>query len=84
MKRPTALIRRLLIAEEIQAHMAREITVIKEQMRNEELKIMDRKDNPEDVWIQFRCENEYDEAIFMRKMLEAESIGRAKRTGILS
>ncbi len=29
MKRPTALLRRLLIAEEIQAHVTREITAIK-------------------------------------------------------
>ena len=84
MKRPTALLRRLLIAEEIQAHVSREINVIKAQMKAEELKIIDRKENQDDVWIQYQCDNEYDEAVFMRKMLHAESSSRAKRTGILS
>ena len=84
MKRPTALLRRLLIAEEIQAHVSREITNIKAQMKAEELKIIDRKENQADVWIQYQCDNEYDEAVFMRKMLDAESTSRAKRTGILS
>ncbi len=84
MKRPTALLRRLLIAEEIQAHVTREITNIKAQMKTEKLKIIDRKDNQDDVWIQYQCDNEYDEAVFMRKMLDAESSSRAKRTGILS
>ena len=84
MKRPMALLRRLLIAEEIQAHVSREITNIKAQMKAEELKIIDRKDNQDDVWIQYQCDNEYDEAVFMRKMLDAESSSRAKRTGILS
>jgi hypothetical protein len=82
--RPTDLIRRLLIAESLQDSMTREITLIKEQMLSEGLKIIDRKNNAQDVLIQFLNGNQHDEAIFMRKMLDAESKGRAKRTGMMT
>jgi len=84
MDRPTALIRRLLIVEALQDSMNHELTLIKEQMRHEGLKIIDRKDNPQDVWIQYIHGNQNDEAIFMRKMLDAESKNRAKRTGLIT
>lgn len=84
MERPTALIRRLLIAEALQESITREISLIKEQMRHEGLKIIDRKNNVHDVWIEYTHGNQHDESIFMRKMLDAESKNRAKRTGIIS
>lgn len=84
MNRPTALIRRLLIAEALQEYMAREIAVIKEQMRTDGIKIIDRKSNLQDICIQFTVENQNDEATFMRKMLDAESRNRAKRTGMIT
>ncbi len=83
MTRPTALIRHLLVFESLQEYMAHEIALIKEQMRNENVKIIDRKDNAQDVWIQYKDGNIFDEAIYMRKMLDAESKGRAKRIGIM-
>lgn len=84
MERPTALIRRLLIAEAIQGYMTSEISLIKEQMRTDGIKIIDRKDNVHDVWIQYLNGKQNDEAIFMNRMLEAEAKNRAKRTGIIS
>lgn len=73
MDRPTATLRRLLILESLQDYIAREIIAVREQMRLEDLKIIERKDNTHDVWIQYQSGNKYDEAIFMRKMLDAES-----------
>ena len=82
--RPTALIRRLLVVEAMQESMTREIVLIKGQMQSEGIMVIDRRDNPQDVWIQYKCKNEFDEAIFMRKMLDAESRNRAKRTGMVT
>ncbi len=84
MDRPTAVLRRLLILESIQDYITHEIVTLKEQMRNEGLKIIDRKDNLQDIWIEYRQLNQYDKAIFMKKMLEAESRNRAKRTGMIT
>ncbi|PWI56707.1 hypothetical protein [Sulfoacidibacillus thermotolerans] len=84
MNRPTALIRRLLITEALQEFMTREVVRIKEEMRAEGIKILDRKDNPQDVWVQYKFGNEFEEAIFMRRMLDAESRNRAKRTGMIT
>lgn len=83
-ERPTALLRRFLIVEALHGSMAKELASIKEQMRHEGLIIIDRRDNVHDVWIQYLHESQHDEAIFMRKMLEAESRNRAKRTGMMS
>ncbi len=84
MSRPTALIRRLLVLESLQEYMAHEISQVKAQMRNDGIKIIDRKVNLQDIWIQYRYESHYDEAIYMRKMLDAETRNRAKRSGLLS
>ncbi len=84
MLRPTALIRRLLIVEALQEYMTRELALIKEQMREEDLRLIDRKDNSHDIWIQYKNGREFDEAIFMRKMLDAESRNRARRTGMIT
>ena len=84
MDRPTALLRRLLIVEALQNFMTREIALVNEQMRNEGLRLIDRKENLYDIWIQYKCGNKFDEAIFMRKMLDAESKNRAKRTGMIT
>jgi hypothetical protein len=69
--------------ESIQDYIAREIAVVKQQMRTDGLSIIERKVNLEDVWIQYKHKNEFDEAIFMKKMLDAESKNRAKRTGMI-
>ncbi|MDP9728983.1 hypothetical protein FY534_07890 [Alicyclobacillus sp. TC] len=84
MDRPTATLRRLLILESLQEYIAHEIITVREQMRLKDLKIIDRKTNLHDIWIQYKSGSEFDEAIFMRKMLDAESKNRAKRTGIIS
>ena len=83
MERPTALIRRLLIVEALQESMAREMARIKEKMRADQLRIIDRRDNVQDVWIQYIQGTQHEEAIFMRKMLDAESKNRAQRTGMI-
>ena len=84
MNRPTALLRQLLVLESIQAHITREIARVKEQMRTQELHVIERQVGDMDVRIQFRVGNHYDEAMFMRKMLDAEAANRAKRTGMIS
>ncbi|WP_206886490.1 hypothetical protein [Alicyclobacillus mali (ex Roth et al. 2021)] len=84
MDRPTALLRQLLILELIQAHIARELVRVKAQMREEGLHIIERQDVGMDIRIEFRIGDHYDEAVFMRKMLEAEAANRAKRTGMIS
>lgn len=84
MERPTAILRRLLVLESIQEQITREITRLKEQMRMDGLQIIDRQTDQMDVRIQYRFGNHYDEAIFMRKMLDAESRNRAKRTGMIT
>ncbi|MBF8376469.1 hypothetical protein IW967_01010 [Alicyclobacillus mali] len=83
MERPTAILRRLLILESIQAHITRELARVKEQMLTEDLRIIERQASAMDVRIQYRVGNHYDEAVFMRKMLEAEAANRAKRTGMI-
>lgn len=84
MDRPTALLRQLLILELIQAHIARELVRVKAQMREEGLHIIERQDVGMDIRIEFRIGDHYDEAVFMRKMLDAEAANRAKRTGMIS
>ncbi|WP_258112169.1 hypothetical protein [Alicyclobacillus sp. SP_1] len=84
MDRPTALIRRLLIVEALKDSMSHELAQVREQMRIEGLKIIDRQDNEHDIWVQYIHGNQHDEAIFMKKMLDAESRNRAKRTGMIS
>src|SRR5579875_766746 len=84
MTRPTALLRQLLILELIQAHITRELARVKAQMRAEGLHIVERQDGDMDIRIEFRVGDHYDEAVFMRKMLEAEGANRAKRTGMIS
>ncbi|MDI9261305.1 hypothetical protein [Alicyclobacillus sendaiensis] len=84
MARPTALLRHLLILELIQAHIAREFARVKAQMREDGLHIIERQDGGMDIRIEFRVGDHYDEAVFMRKMLEAEAANRAKRTGMIS
>ncbi|KPV43167.1 hypothetical protein [Alicyclobacillus ferrooxydans] len=84
MDRPTALIRRLLIVEALKDSMSHELAQVREQMRSEGLKIIDRQDNEHDIWVQYSCGNQHDEAIFMKKMLDAESRNRAKRTGMIT
>lgn len=83
MERPTALIRRLLIVEALQESMAREMARIKEKMRADQVRIIDRRDNVQDIWIQYIQGTQHEEAIFMRKMLDAESKNRAQRTGMI-
>jgi hypothetical protein len=82
--RPTALIRRFLILEALKDSMGHELAQLRQQMRTEGLNIIDRRDNEHDVWIQYINGNQHDEAIFMRKMLDAESRNRAKRTGMIT
>ncbi|WP_236011748.1 hypothetical protein [Alicyclobacillus fructus] len=53
-------------------------------MRADGLHIIERQVGDMDVRIQFRVGDHYDEAVFMRKMLEAEAANRAKRTGMIS
>ncbi|GMA59360.1 hypothetical protein GCM10025858_38630 [Alicyclobacillus sacchari] len=84
MNRPTALLRQLLILELIQAHIAREMARVKAQMRADGLHIVEREDGDIDIRVEFRVGDHYDEAVFMRKMLEAEAANRAKRTGMIS
>ncbi len=67
-----------------QAHIAREFARVKAQMRADGLHIIERQVGDMDVRIQFRVGDHYDEAVFMRKMLEAEAANRAKRTGMIS
>lgn len=83
MNRPTATLRRLLVLESLQDYIARELISMREQMRNEDLKIINRQENSQDIWIQYKYGSALDEAIFMRKMLDAESKNRAKRMGII-
>lgn len=83
MDRPTASLRRLLLLESIQESITKEIAHTKAQMREDGLRIINRKVNLHDVWIQYQFGNYHDEAIFMRKMLDAESRNRAKRTGMI-
>lgn len=84
MDRPTAILRRLLVLEALQESMTREQILLKEQMRNNGLKIIHRKNNVQDVWIQYIHQNQHEEAIFMKKMLDAEAKNRAKRTGMIT
>lgn len=84
MDRPTALLRQLLILELIQAHITRELARVKAQMRADGLEVIERQVGDMDVRIQFRVGDHYDEAVFMRKMLDAEAANRAKRTGMIS
>ncbi|WP_206832704.1 hypothetical protein [Alicyclobacillus fructus] len=84
MNRPTALLRQLLILELVQAHITRELARVKAQMRADGLHIIEREVGDMDIRIEFRVGNLYDEAVFMRKMLEAEAANRAKRTGMIS
>jgi hypothetical protein len=84
MPRPTAMIRNLLIMELLQDYISREIVHLKEHMRSDGLVILDHKSNPHDIWVQYKAGNLTDEAIYMRKMLEAETKNRAKRTGMIS
>lgn len=81
MERPTAVLRRLLVLESIQKYVDSEISTVKQQMKNGDLRIIGCQNNQEDIWIQYQCGNEYAEAIFMRKMLDAESRNRAKKPG---
>ncbi|EJY57200.1 hypothetical protein URH17368_0115 [Alicyclobacillus hesperidum URH17-3-68] len=81
---PTALLRQLLILERIQAHITRELSRVKAQMRADGLHIVEREDGDIDIRVEFRVGDHYDEAVFMRKMLEAEAANRAKRTGMIS
>ncbi|MFD1674107.1 hypothetical protein [Alicyclobacillus fodiniaquatilis] len=84
MDRPTASLRRLLLLESIQKSITNEIALTKAQMREAGLRIIERKVNHHDVWIQYQYGQHHDEAIFMRKMLDAESKNRAKRTGMIT
>lgn len=82
MGRPTSLIRHLLIMESFQEFVTQEIARTKAEMRSQGLTVIDRKENPQDIWIQYRYGPHSDEAIYMRRMLEAETQSRAKRAGI--
>jgi negative regulator of genetic competence, sporulation and motility len=82
--RPTATLRRLLILESLQDYITHEMVAVREQMRLDDLTIIDRKTHLQDIWIQYKSGHEFGEAIFMKKMLEAESKNRAKRTGMIS
>ncbi|AEJ44371.1 hypothetical protein [Alicyclobacillus acidocaldarius] len=84
MNRPTALLRQLLILELIQSHINRELSRLKAQMRADGLHIIERQDGNMDVRVEFCIGDRYDEAVFMRKMLEAEAANRARRTGMIS
>lgn len=84
MERPTAAIRRLLILESLQQYLSQEIASLKKNMSNSGLRILGRQDNLHDIWIQYQFGTSYEESIFMKKMLDAESRNRAKRTGVVS
>jgi hypothetical protein len=82
MKYPESLIRRLLILEGLQKRLTDELLLIRCEMREESLRIIERQDRQLDIWIHYQNENELDEALFMRKMLDMEVAGLANRTGM--
>ena len=82
--RPTALIRRLLMLESFEEHLTGQIRLVKREMADAEIDIIDRKTNPYDIWIAYKHGGHFDEAIYMRKMLDAETDRRAERSGLLS
>ncbi len=84
MDRPTATIRSLLILENLQQYLSQEIDALEQDLRSGGLRIIERRDNVHDIWIQYQFETSYEESVFMRKMLDAESKNRAKRTGVVS
>ncbi len=84
MTRPTALIRRLLMLESFDEYVAGQIRLVKQQMTAEGINIIDRKINLYDIWIAYKHGEHFDEAIYMRRMLDAETNNRAERSGLQS
>lgn len=70
--RPTALIRRLLQLELIEAEVSRQLRSLRHLLAQQGIAIIDRQDREMDIWIQFRWNNRVHEALYMKPMLEAE------------
>nr|NNM90066.1 hypothetical protein [Bacilli bacterium] len=83
MQRPTALLRQLLVAEVIQMYLTQQIVAIKAQMRKEQIRILEQITSKEDITITYAWGQKQDQAVFMRKMVDAEGASRAKRTGVV-
>lgn len=84
MLRPTAMIRRLLLLEALEAAVGREVYRLREEMRQADLEILDERHRTEDVWVYFCHRQHYDEAMYLQKMLDAELESRLRRTGLFT
>lgn len=80
--RTTALIRKLLELELLEAEAARQARFLKRQLQQKNVAILERDDRELDIRIQYRWNGRVYETIFMRPMLDAEVRGMiASRLG---
>lgn len=82
MGRPTVLLRRMLVLEALHKYIVCELAALKEQMRDESVKIIERYDATHEIRFEYVEGNKHQEAIYIRKMLDAEVKNRAKRCGL--
>lgn len=68
--------------ESFQSFVTQELVRIRADMRKQGTVLIDRQETPQDIVIQYRHGSNHDEALYMRQMLDAEAINRAKRAGL--
>lgn len=76
--RGTALLRKMIELEMLQEQVAYQLRMVKQQMRQEGLELIQRQERPLDIHVQYRWKGSLYEGIFMRPMLDAEVQGRIK------
>lgn len=75
-------LRRMLVLEALHKYIVSETAQLKQQMRDERVKVIKRHETPDDVIFEYAESNHYQEAIYIRRMLDAEVANRAKRMGL--
>lgn len=76
--RPTDLIRKLLVLEMIGDQLASELRMVRQQMRDTDVRIIDRHDEAVDVRVEYQHGARIHNIVFMRPMLDADVEGRMR------
>lgn len=77
--RPTALIRRMLLIEYLQAELSRELRSLKQELRDRGVTVIEVENRPLDVRVHYKANGHHQEALFMTPMLYAEVEGGLRR-----
>lgn len=76
------LLRRMLVLEALHKYIVSETARLKQQMRDQDVCVINRQDTQLDILFEYVADNNYQEAIYPRVLLDPEVISRARRMGL--